>query len=174
LSTVATTSRIAPDAGTYRIDPDASAVRFETTAVFGLAGVEGTFAVERGAVVVDPSGVVGAEAVVRAASVDTGNAMRDRHVRSGDYLNVAEHPAIHFRSRRIEHEGGAWTIEGDVAVRGVTRPVVLTGMAAEEAGRTTVIATTRIDRFAFGVTKGRGMTGRHLDLTVVVVARRAA
>jgi hypothetical protein len=83
------------------------------------------------------------EVVVEAASFKTGNQQRDDHVRSSDYLDVARHPEIGFRSRLLERPGAGATLQGELtACRGIWRvrernteagTVVPSGQAARSA-----------------------------------------
>jgi polyisoprenoid-binding protein YceI len=163
-----------PAAGAYEIDPAASAVRFETRAVFGLLPVRGTFTVGHGRITVaDPVEESSVHVVVETASFDSGNRKRDDHVRSSDYLDAARHPEIDFRSLRLERSGDEATLHGELTVRGVTRPVAVgLGPAEHEDGRMTATGTATVDRYAFGVTRARGMTGRRLRIALEVVAHR--
>ncbi|MFI2242556.1 hypothetical protein [Streptomyces chrestomyceticus] len=55
----------------------------------------------------------------------------------------------------------------------MTQPIAVTlGTVAHEGKRMTASGTTTIDRYAFGITKAKGMTGRHLKITLEVVAHR--
>jgi polyisoprenoid-binding protein YceI len=160
--------------GTYTIDPARSVIRFATKAMFGLIPVRGTFAVGGGTVsVASPAGDSTAEAVVLAASFDSGVVKRDDHVRSADFLDASTHPQLAFRGEGFEPAGTGGTLHGNLTVRDVTRPVTL---AVETvSGEDTVLtarATTTIDRYAFGLTAGKGMTGRRLQLTIEIVATR--
>lgn len=66
------------------------------------------------------------ELTIQAASVDTGNADRDGHVRSGDFLDVAAHPTITFSSTTVDPLGaGRYRVIGDLTLRGVSRPVTI-------------------------------------------------
>ena len=60
---------------------------------------------------------------IPAASVDTGDAKRDAHLRSPDFLDAEAHPTITFVSRRIEQHGDRFAVTGDLTIRGTTRPV---------------------------------------------------
>ena len=63
------------------------------------------------------------EVEIAAASIDTRDEKRDEHLRSADFLDVENHPALSYRSRAVQPTGkGRWTVEGDLTVRGVTRP----------------------------------------------------
>ncbi|WP_353938325.1 YceI family protein [Streptomyces ficellus] len=62
---------------------------------------------------------------------------------------------------------------GELTVCGVTHPIAVTlGTVAHEGKRMTASGTTTIDRYAFGITKAKDMTGRHLKITSEVVAHR--
>ena len=84
---------------------------------------------------------------------------RDEHLRSADFFDVEQFPEITFRSTRVaDHHGDRFRLEGDLTVRGVTRPVVLDavleGIATSPWGTQAVgfSASTEIDREAFGLT----------------------
>ena len=94
-----------------------------------------------------------------AASIDTGQQMRDDHLRSADFLKTDEFPTLDFVSTRIvrigEHAGD---LHGDLTIRGVTRPVVLdaefSGLVPNMQGgqRGAFSATAKINREDFGLT----------------------
>ncbi len=66
------------------------------------------------------------EAVIQAASIDTGNQMRDGHLKSPDFLDVVNYPQITYLSSGIEVAGeDRWTVHGDLRMHGVSRPVDL-------------------------------------------------
>ncbi|QEU97891.1 YceI family protein [Streptomyces kanamyceticus] len=162
-----------PEPGTYVIDAKASAVRFRTRSVFGLVPVRGTFAVARGAVTVaDAVEESTVDVAIRADSFDSGLARRDEHVRSADYLDAAAHPEIVFRGHRIRFTGPLAVLEGELTVRGVSGPVeVSVDAVTVDERRLAVRGTATVDRYALGVTKANGMTGRrlHVDLDVHAV-----
>jgi len=63
---------------------------------------------------------------VTVASIDTGNADRDNHLRTGDFFDAATHPTITFQSRRIESLGGEkFRVTGDLTMHGVTKELTL-------------------------------------------------
>lgn len=101
------------------------------------------------------------EVEIAAASLDTGVADRDAHLRSADFLDVENHPAITFRSRRVDgafaKEGDSFRIVGDLTIRGTTKEVTLegtfegTGIDPWGGTRAGARATTKIDRREFGL-----------------------
>ncbi|MCO1659932.1 YceI family protein [Pseudonocardia humida] len=147
--------------GTWSIDPVHSSVSF-TARHLGVAKVRGTFDAFEGTVTTaaDPrrSSVV---ATIRTASVNTRNSQRDGHLRSRDFLDVAAYPTMAFRSTAIRpRDGETVLVDGELTLRGVTRPVTLAvevGGFADGPNGSTVAgfsATTEIDRTDFGVTGG--------------------
>ena len=99
------------------------------------------------------------EVEIDAASVDTGIADRDGHLRSADFLDVASHPKLVFRSRQVEQTAPErLRVTGDLTIRGGTREVVLDvesgGVGKDPWGnvRTGYTATTSIQRSDFGLT----------------------
>ncbi|MER7780305.1 YceI family protein [Streptomyces sp. NPDC096191] len=169
-----TSEQSVPAAGTYEIDPVASTVRFDTRAMCGLLPVRGTFTISRGRITVAESPEESSvEVAMDAASFESGNQQRDDHVRSSDYLDVARHPEIAFRSQRLERSAQDASLQGELTACGVTQPVSVTVTSVtREDRRITANGTATLDRYAFGVTKAKGMTGRHLKITLEVVADR--
>lgn len=61
---------------------------------------------------------------IKAASIDTGDAKRDGHLRSPDFLDAQKYPEITFKSTKIERKGNNdWLARGDLTIRDVTKPV---------------------------------------------------
>ena len=93
------------------------------------------------------------------ASVDTGDAQRDGHLRSPDFFDAEKYPTITFRSTRVEAgNSGTWAVTGDLTVRDVTRPVTLQvdfdGANTSPMGdeRIAFSAATEVDREDWGLT----------------------
>jgi polyisoprenoid-binding protein YceI len=94
-----------------------------------------------------------------AASIDTGQQMRDDHLRSADFLKADEFPTIDFVSTRIVRTGDdTGDLHGDLTIRGVTRPIVLRadfgGIVPNLQGgqRGAFSASAKINREDFGLT----------------------
>lgn len=92
----------------------------------GVAKVRGHFAD------VDAELVVGSSladssvtATIGLASIDTGNADRDGHVRTAEFLDVDNNQTMTFRSSGIHGDGEDWKLEGELTIGDVTRPVSL-------------------------------------------------
>ncbi|MFE9171956.1 YceI family protein [Streptomyces kebangsaanensis] len=116
-----------PPPGPWTIDPAHSSVA-AVAQHLGISSVRGRFTDFAGTVEIAPDDVTGSrvEAVIRADSIDTGNGMRDGHLRSPDFLDAERHPRITYRSTRLTAAGpDRWTVHGELGMRGVVRPVDL-------------------------------------------------
>jgi len=111
--------------GEWEIDARRSRVRFAVKHML-VATVNGRFREFDGTLAFG-SGVPRATGVVKAASIDTDEPVRDEHLRhSPDFFDVERYPEISFNSTRIEHlRGRRFRIVGDLTMRGVTREVAL-------------------------------------------------
>jgi len=115
----------AADPTRFRIQPEASEARFKGTS--RLMDAEGAFSRLAGEVTVDPKDPATAKVTVtiEAASIDTGIGMRDNHLRSADFLDVARFPTIKFESQRVEMTGKKAMVTGQLTLHGVTREIVV-------------------------------------------------
>ncbi|GAA2609520.1 YceI family protein, partial [Actinomadura fulvescens] len=111
-------------AGTWNIDPAHSEVTFSIRHL--MTKVRGSFTEFSGAVEVaeDPAGST-ATAEIKLASIDTRNADRDAHVRTADVLDVENHPTMTFVTKGLREESGGHLVDGELTIKGVTRPVTL-------------------------------------------------
>ena len=95
---------------------------------------------------------------IDASSIETGMEARDVHLRGTDFFDTEKFPELTFRSTSIEISGDGYKINGDLTVRGNTRPVVLDaeigGVVPNMQGgrRAAFDATTKISRKAWGLT----------------------
>ena len=98
------------------------------------------------------------DAVIKTASIDTGDENRDGHLRTADFFDVENNPEITFHSTSIQLGGGEGTITGELTINGVTRTVELdtefNGVVVDafETTRAGFEATTTISRKDFGLT----------------------
>lgn len=147
---------------TWQIDPNHSAVEFAVKHMM-FTTVRGRFKDVKGTIEVDEQNpdrsVVNVE--IAAASIDTGSADRDTHLRSADFLDVENHPTLTFRSKRVEgamqKEGDSFRVIGDLTIRGTTMEVTLdavyegTGKDPWGGTRAGSRATTKLDRRDWGL-----------------------
>ncbi|MDA8385521.1 MAG: YceI family protein [Actinomycetota bacterium] len=145
--------------GKYAIDPSHSRIGFSARHAM-VTKVRGGFNEFEGSGVLDGGDVTKSslQVTIKAASIDTRNADRDNHIRSNDFLALDEYPEITFTSTGIEAVGGdKFRANGDLTVRGVTRPVTFdlefTGTEIDPWGnrRIGVEGSTVINRKDFGV-----------------------
>jgi polyisoprenoid-binding protein YceI len=156
--------------GTYRIDTARSAVRFTARHGFGLGPVPGTFTVRDGTVQVDGEPRRSrVSATMDTASFRTDKPKRDTDIRGKRFLDTGRYPDMTFVSTALDGD----TLDGELTVHGVTAPVSLTVTTpVATADGWTCRATGRIDRYAFGVTAGKGIIARYLDVEIELTATR--
>src|SRR5262249_60898428 len=102
-----------------------STVGVGSRSVGGLVPVKGVFGQVTGHGTVSPAGEVSGTITVAAGSVETKNATRDRHLRSGDFFATGAFPHITFSVDRLEPSSEGVTVAGQLTVRGRTRPVTV-------------------------------------------------
>jgi polyisoprenoid-binding protein YceI len=145
--------------GTWTIDPTHSRVGFVTRHAM-VTKVRGSFRELEGTIVIDAANHKASTATVtlQVASVDTGQAQRDEHLRTGDFFDAATYPTITFTSTDVEVDGTDITLKGDLTIKDVTRPVELelefTGTAKDPFGnlRAGFDGKTTVKRTDWGLT----------------------
>ena len=113
--------------GTYTIDPAHSSIGFTVRHAM-VTNVRGSFTEHEGTLTLDGEnpGASTASIDVKIASVDTGIADRDGHLRSGDFFDAEQFPVMSFRSTGAEALGGdKYRIAGDLTIKDVTRPLAI-------------------------------------------------
>ncbi len=151
-------------ASTWKIDVTHSELVFRIRHL--VSRVNGTFTTWGGTITADPaswnSGTASIE--IQTASIDTRQEKRDAHLRSEDFFDATNYPTITFRNTSVDVKGTALTLRGDLTIRGVTRPVVLTGEYLGMTGvpgkeRIGFTASTKINRLDYGVKYNRTVEG---------------
>jgi polyisoprenoid-binding protein YceI len=147
------------NATTWAIDPIHSNVEFSVKHMM-IATVKGQFSQVEGTIQFDEAHPETASvmAAIDATSVTTFNEMRDNHLRTNDFFNAEQYPAITFQSTRVEPVNeDRLRVYGELTIRDVTRPVVLDteyeGRILDAFGnqRVAFTATTEINRKDYGV-----------------------
>lgn len=145
-------------AGTYTIDPSHTEIGFTARHAM-VTKVRGAFTDFQGSASTG-AGVAGAAVnlSINAASVDTGSADRDGHLRSADFFDVEQYPAIRFASSRVTAPADdTLRVEGDLTIKEVTRPVVIDfdydGVATDPFGneRVGLSGSVMVNRKDFGL-----------------------
>jgi polyisoprenoid-binding protein YceI len=151
--------------GTWDIDAAHSTVGFSVRHMM-VSKVRGYFREFSGVLVTaeDPT-QSSVTATVNMDSIDTRQEQRDAHIRSADFFDVGNHTELNFRSTSVKTDGADWTIEGDLTIKGITKPVTLelelNGFGPDAYGgyRAGFSAKTEISRKAFGVDIDMPMDG---------------
>lgn len=147
------------NASVWNIDPGKSVVEFKVKNM-KVFTVEGTFKSVTGELVVDDKDTAksAVSAEIDAKTVNTGNEKRDEHLRTVDFLDVANHNKMKFVSNRIVKDKNRLKIHGDLTIRGKTKGVVLDAgdetaieKALKDATHCKITVTTEINRIDFGV-----------------------
>ena len=172
---------------TWKIDPTHSTMGFAIRHMV-ISKVRGRFLAFTGAIQLDDDlSKSWVETTIDAASIDTGAAQRDNHLRSADFFDVETFPELRFRSTRVEDLGaGRLRVIGDLTIRDTTREITLD---VEQAGRGTdpwgneriaFAAKTSIDRKDFGLgwnqllEAGGVLVGDRVDIELDVQAVNTA
>ncbi|MET7513479.1 YceI family protein [Streptomyces sp. NPDC005480] len=153
-------------AGDWTLDPLHSAVNF-TVRHLGIAKVRGRFAqVEAALHIGERVDDIRVNATIALASIDTGNADRDAHVRQADLLDVERRPTMTYVSHGVSGKGDDWSLEGELTIGDVTRPVALdvefggvVDVPMDGSRHAGFEATGEIRRSDFGLDFGAGLLG---------------
>ena len=153
-------------AGTWEIDPVQSEVSFVVRHLV-VSKVRGASTGSAGRSLTDPDlarsltdpdlARSSVNVTIDASSINTNEPNRDNHVRSADFLDVENFPNIMFRSTAVRTEGSGFLVDGELTVRGATRPVTLdvevNGFTPDHRGGTRAgfSASTEINRHDFSV-----------------------
>jgi polyisoprenoid-binding protein YceI len=175
IAALAFTASAVAQTNTWQIDPAHSSAQFSVKHL-GVSTVRGAFTKVSGSAKFDPAdpSKVSLEATIDATSVDTRVDMRDKDLRSPNFLDVEKYPTITFRSKHAESAGeGKLRITGDLTIKGTTKEVVLDVDGPSAAikdpwgnQRIGASASTKISRKDFGVSADAGMIGDDLTITI--------
>ncbi|TDD44723.1 polyisoprenoid-binding protein [Nonomuraea terrae] len=146
--------------GDYTIDPAHS--RFGFTARYAMVTkVRGSIPLKEALVHLDAAnpGASSARMTLDVAGIETGNGMRDDHLRTGDFLDVAKYPHITFVSTDVKHVGGdSFEVTGDLTIRDVTTKITIpldytgTSVDAQSVTRVGFEGGLAINRSDYGIT----------------------
>jgi polyisoprenoid-binding protein YceI len=161
-------------AGEWVLDPRKSSIGLKSRSMWGLAAVNGVFREISGTGIVSPDGEVSGTVTVAAASIDTKNTRRDRHLRSADFFDSGNNPDITFTADGVRPSGQGAAVTGVLTVRGCTRPLSLDAAASVQGGNEIWLdAEVRINRADFGLSWNlMGMASMNTILTIDAVFTR--
>ena len=180
--TIATTPALV--AGTWAIDPAHSEVGFTVRHL--MTKVRGSFREFEGTVeVAEDLAASKVNVTIQLASIDTGTKQRDDHVRSGDFLDIDNHPVMTFVSEGVRPNGGTYLLDGTLTIRDVARPITLdvefNGTDTDPWGGTRAgfSATASISRKEYGIEFNvplggdKALLGDKVDIQLEVQAVKA-
>ena len=156
-------------AGSWTLDPARSEVRLETRHTWGLRPLHGAFRQVTGNGTVTAAGDVSGVITVAAGSIDTRNPIRDKHLRSADFFDIATHPDLAFTADGVSPADEGVRVTGRLTVRGRTRPVSFDAKVSTAEGEVWLDGELRVNRADFGLTWNR-MGIASMDNTIVVHA----
>ncbi len=168
-------------ADTYTIDPSHTYPSFEISHL-GFSTMRGTFDATSGSVTLDPAAKTGSiEISIDTASIDTGHAKRDDHLKSEEFFNVAKFPAMTYKATKLKFNGDKLVgADGELTLLGVTKPVSLT-LTAFNCGPHPMTkkpvcganATAVIKRSEFGMTTYVPAVGDEVKISIEVEANKS-
>lgn len=167
---------------TWKVDASHTEASFQVRHYFSK--VRGVFHEVEGTIVYDPADVsaIKVEALVKVASVDTGNEKRDGHLQTPDFFDAEKNPTLSFKSTSVKAAGkDKYKITGDLTMRGVTKQVTFDAdfLGSSEisiggqprGSKAGFSATTTVNRKDFGINWNRTLDhgGVMLDDSVTIV-----
>jgi len=163
---------------TYVVEPTHTMPRFEYSH-FGYSTQLSKFEKTSGKIVLDRAAKSGSlDVVIDAKSINTGYALFNEHIQGEDYFDTAKYPTITFKSSKLKFDGDKLAaVEGDLTVKGVTKPVTLTlnsflcmphPMLKKDACGAT--ATTKVKRSDFNMGKNVPYVSDEVTITIPVEA----
>ena len=144
----------------YAVDPAHTTIQFSVKNL-GFMTVNGSFTKFSGTVIIDDADLTKStvDVSIDTASINTGITMRDNHLRSADFFDVAKFPTMTFVATKVEAGTAkdALKVTGNLTIKGVTKSVDLLvtdlkGLPGEQ--RRTASATAKVNRKDFGVNWG--------------------
>ncbi|MGH9554676.1 MAG: YceI family protein [Terriglobales bacterium] len=174
-------------ATTWQIDSKHSYAHFSVRHLM-VSNVRGSFSNVSGTIAINESDLTksSVEATIDATTINTQEPDRDTHLKSADFLDVANHPTMTFKSKKVEKAGkDRLRVIGDLTIRGVTRQVVLdvegpTAPIKDPWGniKRGATATVKINRFDYGVAwnktleAGGLVAGEEVAITIELELRK--
>ena len=185
MATATSPAAVAIPAGTWSVDPVHSTVGFEVKH-FGISTFRGRFTGYEGTIETGDGTLERVEGSVRVDSVDVRDPQLARHLQSEDFFHAEAHPEIAFRSTGVRAVDGRFELDGDLTLRGVTRPVTLEvevdGAGEDPYGgtRLSLVGRGEVNRFDYGVPfaaktpNGALVAGEKVRLVLTVEAVKEA
>lgn len=171
----------------YNIDVAHSNIGFAMPIMGGLSHVRGKFNDFTATIVYDDKDMTksSVEAVIKAASIDTGIENRDKHLRTADFFDVEKYPEITFKSSHVMKKGKGFIAHGTFTMHGVSKeialPFTINGVNRDEKTGKTVLgvtARTTLNRRDFGINFARpdnpNFLGDMVEIELNLITRAAS
>jgi polyisoprenoid-binding protein YceI len=169
----------------WTIDPSHTLVGFSVPHMV-VSEVDGQFKQYKGQALLDEKNLQNSQVSfsIDAASVDTGDAKRDEHLRSPEFFDSAKFPQLTFKSTKITKAGSSYKLQGDLTIHGVTKNVTLTATVSDSVASPwgklvrAVKISGKIKRADFGLNwnksldKGGVVVGDTVDLNLKLEINR--
>ncbi|MCG3149170.1 MAG: Protein YceI [Verrucomicrobiae bacterium] len=158
-------------ADVFKLDGAHTTVSFTITHLL-ISEVGGRFNDVAGEITFADGAVTGAKATIQAASVDTGNEGRDKHLRNPDFFEVEKYPTITFESTKVEKDGDKFAMTGKFTMHGVTKeirlPVTVKGPIQDPWGKTRLAVSTELtlSRKDYGMDKMTPAVGDEVRIKI--------
>ncbi|TGE21956.1 YceI family protein [Hymenobacter aquaticus] len=133
-------------AGSWNLDPGYSIK-------FAGSQAEGTFTGLAGTVIYNPAdlGSASMRVTVDAATIRTGNSLKDKHARGESWFDVAKYPKIYFQSTAFTRAGNGYAVRGELTLHGVKKPVTIPFQFSQQADKAVFTGQFRVNRKDFGI-----------------------
>jgi polyisoprenoid-binding protein YceI len=162
---------------TYTSDSNHTYVRFSYNHM-GFTTQESRFNTAKATVTYDPAAKTGSvDVTIDTKSVDTGSDLFNEHIQGPDYLDTAQYPTATFKSTSVKFDGDKLvSVEGNLTVKGITKPVKLTVTSFKHAPNMMkkdaigADATGMVKRSDFNMAKAVPMVGDDVTLEIVIEA----
>lgn len=165
-------------ADSYTVDSGHTYPSFEISHL-GFSTLRGTFDSSSGKIMLDSKNKSGSiDISINTASLDTGHAKRDEHLRSDEFFNVAKFPVMTFKSGNLVFDGDRLVgADGELTLLGVTKPVSLT-VSSFKCGNHPIMkkpvcganASATIKRTEFGLSAYAPAVGDEVKILIEVEA----
>ena len=157
---MATTTTLPASTLTWKVDPAHSSAEFKIKHMM-ISNVKGSFNGLSGVLTENrnDASLSSVDAAIDIASISTGDAQRDGHLKSADFFDAEKYPQMTFKSTKVEKKGeGDYSVTGDLTLHGVTKPVTFAVEGPSAPGkdpwgntRIGLSATAKINRKDFGL-----------------------
>jgi len=147
MSTNATSNALA--VGSWELDPSRSSVEFHVRHFYGLLTVKGHFDRYEGRL--DLTGSPAVSLVIEAASLETNNKQRDKHLRSDEFFDVSHHPHVRFTADTADYDGDTLMAHGQLSAAGKQIPIEVHATVTPAGDEFVIEATATVDHTQLGM-----------------------